>query len=82
MLQPVYLVYPDDTTGTVFIMWIGEQISDRGIGNGISLIIFAGNEGFLDDFAASNVVKFESELYPFIEASYPSWALQIRYFCS
>lgn len=30
------------TTGTVFIMWLGEQISDRGIGNGISLIIFAG----------------------------------------
>ncbi|MEO8036565.1 MAG: preprotein translocase subunit SecY, partial [Acidobacteriota bacterium] len=30
------------TTGTSFIMWLGEQISDRGIGNGISLIIFAG----------------------------------------
>lgn len=30
------------TTGTVFIMWLGEQISARGIGNGISLIIFAG----------------------------------------
>ena len=30
------------TTGTAFIMWIGEQISDRGIGNGISLIIYAG----------------------------------------
>lgn len=30
------------TTGAVFIMWLGEQISERGIGNGISLIIFAG----------------------------------------
>ncbi len=30
------------TTGTVFIMWLGEQITFRGIGNGISLIIFAG----------------------------------------
>ena len=30
------------TTGTAFVMWIGEQISERGIGNGISLIIFAG----------------------------------------
>jgi preprotein translocase subunit SecY len=30
------------TTGTVFVMWIGEQITERGIGNGISLIIFAG----------------------------------------
>ena len=30
------------TTGTAFIMWVGEQITERGIGNGISLIIFAG----------------------------------------
>ncbi len=30
------------TSGTAFIMWMGEQISERGIGNGISLIIFAG----------------------------------------
>src|SRR5208282_1940559 len=30
------------TTGTAFIMWLGEQISDRGIGNGMSLIIFTG----------------------------------------
>ncbi|MBI3992082.1 MAG: preprotein translocase subunit SecY, partial [Candidatus Lambdaproteobacteria bacterium] len=30
------------TAGTAFLMWIGEQINERGIGNGISLIIFAG----------------------------------------
>jgi preprotein translocase subunit SecY len=30
------------TTGTSFIMWLGEQITERGVGNGISLIIFAG----------------------------------------
>ena len=30
------------TTGTTLVMWLGEQISERGIGNGISLIIFAG----------------------------------------
>ena len=30
------------TAGTAFLMWLGEQINDRGIGNGISLIIFAG----------------------------------------
>ena len=30
------------TGGTVFLMWLGEQITSRGIGNGISLIIFAG----------------------------------------
>jgi len=30
------------TTGTAFVMWLGEQITDRGIGNGMSLLIFAG----------------------------------------
>jgi len=30
------------TTGTVFIMWLGERISERGLGNGISLVIYAG----------------------------------------
>jgi preprotein translocase subunit SecY len=30
------------TTGTLFLMWLGEQITERGLGNGISLIIFAG----------------------------------------
>jgi preprotein translocase subunit SecY len=30
------------TTGTMFLMWLGEQITERGIGNGISMIIFAG----------------------------------------
>ena len=30
------------TTGTMFIMWLGEQITERGIGNGMSLIIFSG----------------------------------------
>ena len=31
------------TTGTCFIMWLGEQITERGIGNGMSLIIYAGH---------------------------------------
>ena len=30
------------TAGTMFLMWLGEQITERGVGNGISLIIFAG----------------------------------------
>ncbi len=43
------------TTGTAFVMWLGEQITDRGIGNGMSLIIFAGivvgfPRGMLDTF--------------------------------
>ena len=44
------------TTGTAFIMWLGEQITERGIGNGMSLIIFAGivvglPGGVLDTFS-------------------------------
>ncbi|HVO10937.1 MAG TPA: preprotein translocase subunit SecY [Vicinamibacteria bacterium] len=43
------------TTGTAFIMWLGEQITERGIGNGMSLIIFAGivvgfPRGLIDSF--------------------------------
>ena len=30
------------TAGSVFLMWVGEQMSERGIGNGISLLIYAG----------------------------------------
>ncbi|HQS66297.1 MAG TPA: F0F1 ATP synthase subunit alpha [Sulfuricurvum sp.] len=43
-----------------------------------ALIIFAGNEGYLDSLPASAVVKFESDLYPFIEASYPQIFESIR----
>ncbi len=43
-----------------------------------ALIIFAGNEGYLDDMDASNVVRFEAELYPFVEASYPQIFENIR----
>ncbi len=39
VLLPVMLTV---TTGTVFLMWLGELISERGIGNGISMLIFAG----------------------------------------
>jgi preprotein translocase subunit SecY len=38
----VFMTMISLTTGTAFIMWLGEQISERGIGNGMSLIIFAG----------------------------------------
>ena len=30
------------TTGTMFLMWLGEQITERGVGNGISMIILSG----------------------------------------
>ncbi|MDP1784626.1 MAG: F0F1 ATP synthase subunit alpha [Sulfuricurvum sp.] len=43
-----------------------------------ALIIFAGNEGYLDTLPASAVVQFEADLYPFIEASYPQIFENIR----
>jgi F-type H+-transporting ATPase subunit alpha len=43
-----------------------------------AMIIFAGNEGYLDDMPASSVTKFEAELYPFVEASYPQIFENIR----
>jgi len=43
-----------------------------------ALIIFAGNEGYLDNLPASAVVKFEADLYPFIDASYPQILENIR----
>src|SRR5947209_14865336 len=38
----IFLTIISLTTGTAFIMWLGEQISERGVGNGMSLIIFTG----------------------------------------
>jgi len=39
---PTFLIVVTLTTGTIFAMWLGEQITERGVGNGISLLIFAG----------------------------------------
>ncbi len=54
------------TTGTMFIMWIGERITDRGIGNGISLIIFASIVTRFPDmfFQVFNMVK-QNAIKPF-----------------
>jgi preprotein translocase subunit SecY len=43
------------TAGTMFIMWLGEQITERGIGNGISLIIFA---GIVTDMPSASINTF------------------------
>jgi len=53
------------TTGCAFVMWLGEQISERGIGNGISLIIFAGIVVGLPGAIANLVNMMRSgELHP------------------
>ena len=53
------------TTGTAFVMWLGEQITERGIGNGISLIIFAGIVADMPDGVVKLVQKVKlGELGP------------------
>jgi len=51
------------TTGTAFIMWLGEQITDRGIGNGMSLLIFAGIVAGLPRGIADLVQKIQTDAW-------------------
>src|ERR1700749_3439406 len=51
------------TTGTAFIMWLGEQITGRGIGNGMSLLIFAGIVAGLPRGVADLVQKIQSNAW-------------------
>jgi preprotein translocase subunit SecY len=51
------------TTGTAFIMWLGEQITDRGIGNGMSLLIFAGIVAGLPRGIADLVNKIQTDAW-------------------
>jgi preprotein translocase subunit SecY len=55
------------TSGTAFIMWLGEQITERGIGNGISLVIFAGIVAGLPS-AITTTLQFmrEGEMGPLV----------------
>lgn len=48
------------TAGTALVMWIGEQITERGVGNGISLIIFAGIVAGLPSVIGSTYTKYNS----------------------
>jgi preprotein translocase subunit SecY len=53
------------TTGTLFLMWMGEQITQRGVGNGISLLIFAGIVARMPDSVYSLLKKIQArELNP------------------
>jgi preprotein translocase subunit SecY len=51
------------TTGTAFIMWLGEQITERGIGNGMSLLIFTGIVAGLPRGAMDLVEKVKSDYW-------------------
>ncbi len=48
------------TTGSVFVMWLGEQITERGIGNGMSLLIFAGIVVGLPTAVAATLLQFQT----------------------
>lgn len=54
------------TSGTAFIMWLGEQITERGIGNGISLIIFAGIVARMPSALINTVQLIKTGELPFI----------------
>ena len=48
------------TAGTIFLMWLGEQVTERGIGNGVSLIIFAGIVAGLPSAVIQTVEAFRN----------------------
>lgn len=55
------------TAGTVFLMWIGELISEKKVGNGISLIIFAGIVASLPQVVQGAIVNYTpSDLYTYV----------------
>ena len=51
------------TAGTTFIMWLGEQITDRGIGNGMSLLIFAGIVAGLPNGVGDLIQKVQTDAW-------------------
>ena len=69
------------TAGTIFLMWLGEQITERGIGNGISLIIFAGIVASLPSAAISTFQQVASgELSEFAVLVILALVIGVTYF--
>jgi len=62
MLTNILLI----TAGTIFIMWIGELISEKGIGNGISLIIFAGIVARIPEVLRQTILSFDVSQIPML----------------
>ncbi len=54
------------TAGTMLMMWLGEQINERGIGNGVSLIIFAGIVAALPNHVGQFLLTFDASQIPSI----------------
>jgi preprotein translocase subunit SecY len=69
------------TAGTIFLMWLGEQITERGIGNGISLIIFAGIVASLPSAVLGTLQQVASrEISPFAILVIAALVLGVTYF--
>ena len=58
--QSAIVIITTFTAGTAFLMWLGEQITGKGVGNGISLIIFAGIVSRIPDMAKTLYASVES----------------------
>ena len=62
-----FIVVATLTAGTAFVMWLGEQITDKGIGNGISLIIFIGIVASIPSIINNVVMSFDFKTEWWIE---------------
>ncbi|WP_392552264.1 preprotein translocase subunit SecY [Orbus wheelerorum] len=68
-------------TGTMFLMWLGEQITERGVGNGISIIIFAGIVAGLPHAIGETIAKARlGELHPLLLLVVAALVIGITYF--
>ena len=70
-----FIVVATLTAGTAFVMWLGEQITDKGIGNGISLIIFIGIVASIPSIITNVVMNFEFKTEWWIELLIIAYAI-------
>lgn len=70
-----FVVVTTLTAGTAFVMWLGEQITDKGIGNGISLIIFIGIVASIPSIIENVIKSFDFKTQWWIEALILLYAL-------
>ena len=69
------------TAGTVFLMWVGEQMSERGIGNGISLLIYAGIAARIPSGIGSTLSLYRSGELSFLKILMILAIIVVTFFC-